>query len=103
MKGMFTITRGVIALLHAGIEKRSDAGYEFMLSGDLHQMSAQKIFLESRGVDVGQVGSYPALRSEDEYIEAVRLIWEKRVNGWWHYEKVITKQLKLCGKEEFRK
>jgi hypothetical protein len=102
-KGFIMADAGIFNLLEAAVGKRCDEGFIYTVSGDLSQMSAQKRFLESQGVVLGQVDVYPALRTEKDFLAAVRLIWENRIDGWWHYEKEIVENLKLCSKEDFRK
>jgi hypothetical protein len=91
----------MIDLLASATEDRRDEGFKFLLSkGDLRQMSAQKSFLCSQGFAVGQVNVYPALRTEQEYIDALRKIWEFRVHGWWNYECDLLKH-HICTKAEY--
>lgn len=91
----------MIDLLTSAIEDRRDEGFQFLLSlGDLRQMSAQKRFLRSQGFEVGQVNVYPALRTEREYIDALRKIWEFRVDGWWNYQRDLLKH-QICTKAEY--
>ncbi len=68
--------------------------YNFTLNGDLSQMATQKVFLVKNGFDVGQLDVYPALKTEEEYLRAIKLIFEHRIEGWWNY-KDDCKEIKI--------
>ncbi len=89
-------------LLQSAASGRRDTGFEYLLSrGDLRQMSAQKTLLVARGFNVGQVGVYPALRTESEYVDALRAFWEAKVNGWWNYQQEFLKHA-ICSEDEYK-
>jgi hypothetical protein len=92
---------GVVELITAAAEHRDDQGYNYCLSGDLGQMSVQKEFLMSRGMDVGQRDVYPALRNEDDFRRALGLIWGNKIEGWWNYSKNILMEYEICTEDEF--
>lgn len=73
--------------------------YTFFLSGDLNQMSIQKSFLISQGFDVGQTNVYPVLKHCD-VTAALKLIYDKKIEGWWQYSKECIKR-NICTTAEF--
>ena len=73
---------------------------EFFLEGNLLQMGEQRDFLQEQGFRVGKVGVYPTLSTEQEYNEAIRLIWEHKVSGWFHYRLNLI-ETGVCTNEEF--
>ena len=98
----FTMSGGVFSLLSsAANDPRGERNqeYAFLLSGDLCQMSTQEDFLRAQGFDVARRNVYPALKSEDVE-RALRLIWERRCDGWWNYEHKYV-ELGICTKEEY--
>ncbi len=86
-------------LINSAANNESNKSHTFFIDGDLLQMSEQKRFLQSRGFNVQQNNVYPCLRQEDVE-RALKLIWENRVEGWWHYEEKYV-ELGICTKEEF--
>lgn len=90
----------MLKLISAAIDNKRDAGHKYLLDGDLEQMSMQKRFLQDNGFEVGQVNCYPALKTEEEFKKALLLFWEKRIKGWWNYEKSLIKY-GVCTQEEF--
>jgi hypothetical protein len=89
----------MLDLLNSAANDERNKDYTFFLSGDLSQMSTQRSFLSSRGFDLKQNNVYPCLKEEDVE-KALKLIWEQRVEGWWHYEDRYVKH-GICTKEEF--
>ena len=73
--------------------------FDFFLDGDLNQMRQQREFLDRNGIETRQNNVYPCLRASDVK-EALTLIWNNRVPGWWHYEKHYVEN-NICTKEEF--
>ena len=67
-------------------------------SGDLHQMGVQAAFLRAQGMTVGHVDVYPSVRTEEEKLQAMRLLWEYDVEGWWNLDLV---RAGICTDEEF--
>jgi hypothetical protein len=98
--GRFSIAPGVLDLIGAAIGKRSDSGFSFTLSGDLAGMGAQKEFLLSQGFEVGQLDCYPALRTEGDFTRAIKAIFEKRIEGWWNYERDLVDR-GVCTRDEY--
>jgi hypothetical protein len=89
----------------SGKNKKDDPNspYKYLLSkGDLNQMIAQENFLTKRGFDVGSRDVYPALKTQEDYDRAVKLIFECRVDGWWRFEEDLIR-LGVCTQEEFNK
>lgn len=91
---------GMLGLLNSAAKGRDD-GFKFLFSGDLCQMATQARFLGEHGFRVGNVNVYPAVATKEEYHNAIKLIWENRIDGWWHYRDVLVKKLKACTDKEF--
>lgn len=100
MKGSFSMSPGVASLIGSAVQGRSD-GIQFLLSGDLSQMSAQERFLQGIGFTVGRNDVYPGFHTEQEFRLALEAIWQNRVAGWWHYEGKYV-GYNICTSEEFR-
>jgi hypothetical protein len=62
----------------------------FFLKGTLEECKAQREFLKQNGFDVLYSFSQPVLREEDKKA-ALKLIWDKWVDGWWHYKDEMIK------------
>jgi hypothetical protein len=77
------------------------AEFTFFLEGDLSQMAGQRNFLNARGIETQQKDVYPCVR-EHEVKEALTMIWENKIEGWWHYGDEYPKY-SVCTKEEFLK
>ena len=92
---------GVSSLLNSAITGREDAGFLFLLNGDLNQMGIQDRFLRSRGFTIGRRDVYPALRTKEEFNTAIKAIWESRIAGWWHYRKKLVEN-GVCTEEQFK-
>jgi hypothetical protein len=84
-------------LNHAGT---TDEGYHKTLSGDLGQMGEQKSYLIMMGFDVGMVDVYPALKDQENFDQAITLIYRARISGWWHYKDRLV-ELGVCTREEY--
>lgn len=95
----FSVTPGVASLI-AGAACGANDRVQFLLDGDLSQMSEQEEFLRSRGFKVGRTDVYPGLYTEEEFRSALDLIWKHRVSGWWHYKEKYVKY-SICSQEEF--
>lgn len=97
----FEMTKGVEDLVSSAI-KKEDAGeeYSFSLEGDLQQMSSQKVVLISKGFDIKQRDVYPSLRICDKK-PALKVIWESKVSGWFHYMKDMV-ELGVCTEDEWK-
>ena len=86
---------------------RSQKGreYEFILSGgDLDQMSVSERTLRHAGFDVGdsESGTYPALRTQEDYIRAITHLWTMKTEGWWNLRDNLVKH-GIATEEEFQK
>lgn len=81
-------------------EKYTDDGAKFTLDGDLSQMANQETFLRNAGFRVGRIDVYPGLYTEEDHKAALKMIWDNRVDGWWHYDKDYLKY-GICTKEQF--
>ncbi|HIE30382.1 TPA: hypothetical protein EYP66_24240 [Candidatus Poribacteria bacterium] len=64
-------------------------GFEFPLLGEGDQMWRQKIFLQQHGFEIGWADRYPALKTRRDFYEAVKLIYEHQVDGWWLYKDLL--------------
>ena len=91
----------MINLLTSASNGDSSKTHTFFLNGDLSQMSIQKNFLSRRGFSIQQNDVYPCLKPEDTK-EALKAIWENRIEGWWHYKDKYV-ELGICQKEDFDK
>ena len=89
----------MIELFKAAKDDEKNLGYTFFLNGDLSQMSNQRSFLSSKGISLKQNNVYPCLRDIDVK-KALTLIWENRVDGWWHYKERYV-QHEICTEEQF--
>jgi hypothetical protein len=87
-------------LLFSAINNERNENYSFCLRGDLCQMSEQRSFLNSRGIQTEQNDVYPCLKSID-IKNALKLIWSNRVEGWWHYKDEYV-EYSICSEEDFR-
>lgn len=72
----------------------------FYFEGDLCQMADQELELRRQGFAVGNSDVYPVVDSEEEYKKALRFIWDRKINGWWHYKDKYAKY-GICDAEEF--
>jgi len=70
------------------------------MSGDLSQMGTQRRVLNRHGVETIQSDVYPCIKQED-IPRAMKIIWDNRVEGWWHYESEYVAH-SICSKEEFK-
>ena len=95
----FSMDEGVFGLLSTAQEAKASPEYTFYIKGDLCQMSSQGSFLKKYGFSVSQSNVYPVIKEED-VPKALRLIYESRVEGWWHYKEKYT-ELGICTPEEF--
>ncbi len=75
--------------------------YNFTLEGDLGQMGSQMNFLLGQGFDVQQRNVYPIIK-ECDVEKALKLIYENKIEGWWHYDYEYEK-FGICSKEKYNK
>lgn len=95
----FTVSSGVLGLM-SGANHARNTDYKFYMDGDLCQMSKQDDFLREQGFDVGRNDVYPCLRTQEEFDRAIKLIYDREVEGWWHYDKRLV-EIKHCTQEQF--
>lgn len=72
----------------------------FTIEGDLNQMALQQELLDGHGIATGNAGVYPVLYEEGQVTQALTLIWNSKVDGWWHYKAKYVEH-KVCTAEEF--
>ena len=78
-----------------------DEGYIYRFSGDdLSKMGQQEEFLVKKGFDIGHQDVYPAVKTEEEYVKGLQLIYENKVDGWWIYHDDLLK-FGVCTHEEY--
>lgn len=95
----FTVSSGVLGLLHSAGSRNED--YKHFFNGDLCQMSKQEDFLRGQNFDVGRNDVYPCVRTQEEFDRAIKLIYDREVEGWWHYDKRLV-EIGHCTQEQFR-
>ena len=93
--------KGVSSLINSAVSGKSDEDCNFLLTGDLNQMGIQDKFLKDQGLVVKRWDVYPGFRTQKEYDEAITLIWQHKVEGWWHYQKRLV-ELGICTEKEFK-
>ena len=92
------VGEGVLGLLAQANTRK--AGYGIVVGdGDLCQMAAQGRFLRERGMDIGNIDVYPAVRTREEELQALRLMWEGRVDGWWNLRERFVRE-GICTADE---
>ena len=97
---------GVVELIQNAINDRDGslgerAGYQHLFDrGDLRQLAAQHELLRQEGFEVGLVGVYPAVKTEDALRRGLTLIWERKMEGWWHYLDQYT-SYGICTQAQF--
>ena len=85
-------------LLHANkndenyVEMSDIESNHYTFQGDLQQMFTQEDFLKKH---------YPAVKTKDEFNQALALIFKNRVWGWWQYKDEIIK-LGICDLLEWQ-
>jgi hypothetical protein len=76
--------------------------YKYLLNqGDLRQMANHEKFLRQRGFNLGHVDVFPALATEEEYVCALRAIYNSCIDGWWNYQDQCVRY-GICTDDEFR-
>lgn len=96
----FSVAPGVgAALVHRG----DDRAY-FVFQGDLNQMGILYARLLEAGFPVVKSDVYPGFPrdQEEEYIRALRFVFDNRIEGWWNQERDLIKH-EICTQEEFDK
>ena len=82
-------TSGVLSLMQ-GAGKNKDE-INFLLNGDLNQMSIQEAFLRGKGFKLGWSDVYPGFYTQEEYKRGLKEIWDNKCEGWWNYREVCIK------------
>ena len=90
---------GAFDMIARGIANESNEEYSVYLKGDLCQMDAQHKFLTRWGISVKFNNVYPCVRECDKE-KTFKLLWEKRCDGWWHYDAQYV-ALGICTPDEF--
>ena len=91
---------GVFNLIKAAADKKeAPSEFDFLLDGDLCQMSAQKEFLIDNGIEIRQQNVYPAIKNIDVG-KSLTIIYQYCIPGWWNYLEHYLKY-KICTKEEY--
>ena len=74
--------------------------YRFpIMGGDADQRTVQAALLKAHRFDVGRLAGYPAVRTKQEFLGALRLLWERRPAGWWNLAREMVLH-KICRQEE---
>jgi len=77
------------------------AGYQHLFNrGGLRHLAVLQELLHQEGLDVGFVGAYPAVKTEDALRKGLTLIWENKIEGWWHYLDQYT-TYGICTRAQF--
>lgn len=94
---------GAMSLVENAVSDRRDSECRFLLNGDLVGMANQARFLKSRGMKVLYSNVYPGFATQEEFDQAITLLWEHRVPGWSNacYRDRLF-ELGVCTLEEFR-
>jgi hypothetical protein len=93
--------KGFAFIKFAPTDGHRSVGFEFPLLGEENQMWHQKIFLQQQGFEVGWASKYPALKTRREFYEAVELIYEHKVDGWWLYKELLIQMGVFDDEAEF--
>lgn len=73
---------------------------KYSLQGDLCQMLAQKKAMDLYGVPYIMQDVYPTIEGDNDYKRALIIIWDDRIEGWWHYKEEYVR-FGICSEEEF--
>jgi hypothetical protein len=81
-------------------QSQGDAYHIF--SGDLCQMGTMGRVLREAGFAVITSGTYPGFpkEAEDEYVRALKYLYDHRVDGWWGQRGKLIEH-KVCTEAEF--
>lgn len=95
---MFGVAPGAVTAL----SNTKDTRAYYTFGGDLGQMGSIELFLKRRGFNVVKTGVYPGFSedNEEEYIRALRAIFEGQVDGWWNQDHALIKH-GICTQEMF--
>ncbi len=96
----FSVAPGTITALSGMDDNRA----YYLFDGDLSQMGRIEEFLRARGFPVVKSDVYPGFpkgeQGEQLFIQALRLVFEERVYGWWSQRQYLL-QYNICTEEEF--
>jgi hypothetical protein len=73
---------------------------KYSLQGDLCQMFTQKKAMDLYEVPYIMQDVYPTIEGEKDYKRALVIIWDDRIEGWWHYKEDYVRY-GICSAEEF--
>lgn len=95
----FKIAQGTLAAL-SGME---DNRAYYIFDGDLNQMGIIYTTLLRAGFPVVKNNVYPGFpkNQEDKYKEALKYLFENRIEGWWSQRSKLL-EYKICTEEEFK-
>ena len=94
-------TKSFAFIKFAPTDGHRSSGFEFPLLGEENQMWHQKNFLQQQGFEIGWADKYPALKTRRNFYEAVKLIYEHKVDGWWLYKDLLIQMSLLYDEVEF--
>lgn len=82
---------------------RADNRAYYIFSGDLSQMGRIETFLRSHGFPVVKRDVYPGFAKEhkDEFVRALKLVFEHRLDGWWNQEAALIEH-GVCTRDKYR-
>lgn len=82
---------------------RHDRRAHYVFSGDLSQMGTIEAYLRMQGFAVVKCDVYPGFPKDQfsEYIRALRLLYEEKIEGWWNQEEALIAH-GICTPQEFR-
>lgn len=94
---MDTAPGAITALL--GID--DDRAY-YTFCGDLSQMGTIEQRLRGAGFNVVKNNVYPGFPKDakEEYLRALKYVWEHKVDGWWNQKDALFEH-GICTKQEF--
>jgi len=95
----FSVAPGVLDALADADDPRA----HYLLTGDLSQMGTMYTALKSAGFRVVKRDVYPgfAESDEEEYVRALRFVYESGIAGWWNQRTDIIKH-GIATAEEFQ-
>lgn len=81
---------------------RDDDRAYYLLDGDLCQMGTMQRWLREHGFPVVKSGVYPGFKKEDkdQYVAALKALWENRVDGWWNQKRAMVEH-GVCAEDAF--
>ncbi len=96
----FSVAPGaLLALTGAGTSTTDESAEQVSLDGDLGQMGTMAHKLREAGLDIRHSDVYPVLQG-DEIETGLRLLFERRIDGWWNQKREMVAR-GICTDEEF--